>query len=365
MRSDASVLEAVSSLPETGSMSGRTACTRFRFWNRRRVGLLLAFAILLAWLPVPRPVPENRPPRRARGISGDSIVRLAFSPDGQSVATTDELGRVRLRPAAGGRCIERDLGARGQGRVVVFSRDGRFLMLGGSAPDIVVCDLTGVCPDRLLGIPVADTSDLKVSPDGRVLAVSNYRSGAIILWDLASGRERMTLRGHSSRVDCLAFAADGRSLASAAVDDESILIWDLATGRPRRRLTPPVSYLLTLAYSPDGRLLASASATEKCVRIWDVRGGDPYRLIAGHSFPTRSVAFSPDGSLLATASGDGTAGLWSVATGRELRRLDGQADLLRNIAFSPDGRMLAATGNDDDVRLWDVAGLIGDRPDRR
>jgi WD40 repeat protein len=364
MRSDASAREAASSLPETGSMSGRTACTRFTFWNRRRVGLLLAFAVLLAWLPLPRAVPENRPPRRARGTSGDSIVRLAFAPDGQTIATTNELGRVTLRPAVEGRCIERDLGVRSRGRVMVFSRDGRFLMLGGNDPDIVVCDLAGVCPDRLLGIPVADPSDLKVSPDGQVLAVSNYHSGAIILWDLASGRERMTLRGHSSPVMCLAFAPDGRSLASAAVEDRSILLWDLATGRLRRRLTPPVSYILSLAYSPDGHLLASASLTEKCVRIWDVRSGDPYRLIAGHSFPTRSVAFSPDGSLLATAAGDGTASLWNVATGRELRRLDGQADLLGMIAFSPDGRLLAATGNDDDVRLWDVAGLIGGRSDR-
>ncbi len=365
MRSDVFALEAVSSLPETGSVRGRAACSRFTFWNRRRVGLLLAFAVLLAWLPLPRAVPENRPPRRARGTSGNSIVRLAFAPDGQTIATTDDQGRVALRPSAEGRCIERDLGARRHGRLVEFTPDGRFLMLGGNVPDIVVCDLAGVCPDRLLGIPVADTSDLKVSPDGQVLAVSNYHSDAIILWDVASGRERRTLRGHSSPVMCLAFAPDGRSLASAAVEDGSILIWDLATGRPRRRLTAPVTYFLSLAYSPDGRLLASASSAEKCVRIWDVRGGDPYRLIAGHSFPTRSVAFSPDGSLLATAAGDGTAGLWSVATGRELRRLDGQAALLRNIAFSPDGRILAATGNDNDVRLWDVTGLIGDRPDRR
>jgi WD40 repeat protein len=364
MRSDTCALEAASSLPETGSMRGRTACTRFTFWNRRRVGLLLAFAILLAWLPVPRSEPENRPTRRARGLAGDSIVRLAFAPDGQTIATTDELGRVTLRSTAEGRCIERDLGVRRHGRLVVFTPDGRFLLLGGNAPDIVVSDLAGVHPDRLLGIPVADTSDLKVSPDGRILAVSNYHSGTIILWDLASGRERTTLRGHSSRVVCLAFAPDGRSLASTGVEDGSILIWDLATGLPRRRLNLPISYLLSLAYSPDGRLLASASLNEKCVRIWDVRAGDLYRLIAGHSFPTRSVAFSPDGRLLATAAGDGTASLWSVATARELRRLDGQADMLRSIAFSPDGRTLAATGNDDDVRLWDVAGLIGDRPDR-
>jgi WD40 repeat protein len=322
--------------------------------------LLLAAAIGLPWLPALDAPPESLPMRRASGRPGVMIRGLALSPDAQAIATADCLERVTIRRAARGWGLDRSVRARGT--ALAFSPDGRRLVVGGREPDIVLCDPGPEGPERPLGIPVRETSDLSFSPDGRTLAVSSFLSHEIILWDLETGRRRMTLRGHSWPVLGLAFSPGGRSLASAARTDRTIRVWDLDS-----RLSRPYvsgAGVSALAYSPDGGLLAALVAYETCVRIWDARTHEPLPTFAGHSASIRSVAFSPDGRMMATAAGDGTAAVWSVATRRELRRLDGRADLLSHVAFWPDGLTLVGTGNDDDIWFWDLRGLVADRAER-
>jgi WD40 repeat protein len=347
---------------DAGPMRSRAGRPSARRWPPGRIALLVSAAVGLPWLPAFDLPTEGPPLQWARGRSALPIRGLAFRPDGRTIATIDERGRVRLRPAVEGEGIERDVDV-GFVKAMAFSPDGRYLAIGRDEPDVVLCDLDRVGHARPLGIPVEMTSDLSFSSDGRTLAVSSHSSGAIHLWDLRAGRPRMTLEGRSSSVMAVAFAPDGRSLASA--DYTGIVLWDLATGRPRHRLAGPSVRVPSLAYSPDGHLLAAVDLREHSVRVWDLRTGGQIRRIVGQSFPIRSAAFSPDGRLLATAAGDGFARLWDVADGRELRRLDGQAPYLRHVAFSPDGRTLAATGNDDDIRLWDLNGLIEGPGDSR
>jgi WD40 repeat protein len=356
--------EAISDVaPEPDGIGPAFRCVgrpRTRPWTRGWVAWLLAAAIGLPWLPTPGARPVDLPMHRARGHPGVVIRAFAIRPDGQTIATVDDRGRVTLRPAVEGGGIERTLNDPGDsGQLVAFSPDGHRLAIGRNEPDVILCDLDREGRGRPLGIPVEQASALGFSPDGRTLAVSSYCSREIILWDIETGRQRMSLRSHSSFVFTIAFAPDGRSLASASAAAPEVVLWDLATGRPQQCLNLSGARTVSLAYSPDGRLLATANALERPIRIWDVRTGVQLRLIAGQSGPPCSVAFSPDGRLLATG-GDGTASLWSVATGQELRRLDGQAHLLAQVAFSPDGRTLLATGNDGDIRFWDLGSLIAE-----
>lgn len=144
----------------------------FRILTRGRATLLLAAAIGLPWLPSGDPMPDGLPMLRYRGRSGAMIWRFALSPDGQTIATVDEMGQVRLRPAGQGEGIERDLDVSGQAKALAFSPDGRFLAVGREESDVFLFDLRRGGQRRPLGIPIRDIRHLRFAPDGQTLALS-------------------------------------------------------------------------------------------------------------------------------------------------------------------------------------------------
>ena len=162
MRSDDIVPGEGSEFAGVGPGRSRAGRATFRLWTRGRMVLLLG-AIGLPWLPA-LVTPQEAPPlHRARGDVACTILSLAFSPDGATIATTDERGRAGLRPAFAGRGIEGgiDAGGRDGVGVVSFSPDGRSLAIGGFGPDVAVVDVGGGRPARPLGIPVRQTSALR------------------------------------------------------------------------------------------------------------------------------------------------------------------------------------------------------------
>src|SRR5262249_26167917 len=86
------------------------------------------------------------------------------------------------------------------------------------------------------------------------------------LWDVATGRETLTLRGHTVGINNVAYSPDGRRLASAS--DATVRLWDAATGQEILTLRGHTARGLRVASSPDGRRLASASQ-DRTVRLWD------------------------------------------------------------------------------------------------
>ncbi|MFF3445046.1 WD40 repeat domain-containing serine/threonine protein kinase [Streptosporangium sp. NPDC002721] len=202
------------------------------------------------------------------------------------------------------------------------------------------------------------------SPGGETLAGGDG-DGAVILWDPRTRRPiGDPMEGHTRAVEAMAFSPDGRLLASGGNDNEgtepgdhTVILWDVATRQPvGDPLTGHTDWVRSVAFSPDGRTLATASA-DKTVILWDVatrqRIGDP---LTGHTDWVQSVAFSPDGRTLATGGDDAAVILWDVATRQRIGDpLTGHTDLVRSVVFAPDGGTLATGGRDMTVILWDVA----------
>ena len=295
----------------------------------------------------------------SRLLSGhtNQVHEVAYSPEGDTIASGSWDGTVRFWDARSGRLRGRPLPAR-QGKLtaLAYSPDGRFLASGGADATVQVWDTRS---RRRSGKPLTGhkgtVNALAYSPSGALLA-SGGKDGTVRLWSMGSERARNPiLAAHERPVRDVEFSPDGRSLASAG-DDDTARLWDVSTGEQLGRTMRHQDDVWGIAFSPGGELLASASA-DKTVRLWTIPSGRSVgEALPGHGGGAWEAAFSPDGKVIATGAGDGTVRLWDVGTQRLLDQpLSGHTGSAKDVDFSPDGSRIASASWDGSVRVWEVA----------
>jgi WD40 repeat protein len=314
------------------------------------------------------------------------IVSLAYTPDGRTLVAHGkevrpkegggrEVGyQVTAWDADTGRVLRRiDSAKRDDWERPTFSRDASTFATRTHAGIRVWDVTTGRERPAPLEAPLSP-GVLALSPDAKTLA-SGDASGAVGLWEVASGRRLARFPGHRNHgnafeVSFLAFSRDNRMLACGGLlrvqveefhweSSSEIRLIDLETHSERATIPGVDRHVIeSAAFSPDGKSIAapmnapSGDDSGGLVRLWDAVTGKE-RASVRRARPATSVDYTADGSLLVTADREWVV-LRDPTDGRERVSLyqGGSTAEEETIALSPDGRTLASTNGR--FQLWDL-----------
>ena len=299
-----------------------------------------------------------------KGHTGE-VRFVCFSPDGKMLASSGD-GGVKIwdvKTATLKRTLDK-------GGFLSFSPDGKTLASASEGQDhlhrsygsIALWDLATGKRKAFLKGHTSFIQCVRFSPNGQFLA-SGSRDGTVNLWHVQTGQIVVIFRGHSCQSNSLSFAPDGGTLVSTSGRPEAndIRFWNVATRQENAILTGGSKVVSAVSFSSDGRTLASAQPTTNSladfsrVLLWDVATGKIQgRLRGEHTARVNSVSFSPDGKLLASGSVDNTIRLWNLKTKKVKRTLKGHSGGVHSVRFSPDGKTLASGSGDKTIKLWNV-----------
>lgn len=247
---------------------------------------------------------------------------------------------------------------------LAFSPDGEILATGGYRS---IKLWRRRAPERKLTLPEwKEPRATALDREGIRLAAADAEHG-IRVYDLASGKKLADFKGQAGPVRALAFDAAGARLASVS-EDKTARVWALADpAAPARALETP-SPATAVAFLPDGKSLAVGGA-DGAVRIYALEGDKPAPPgeIKAHAGPVAALAVAP--GLLVSLGSDGRAIAWNPEGSRKVREF-AHGSPASGVTLAADGRRLVSFGGPS-AKLWNledgkvVADLRADGPARR
>ncbi len=281
------------------------------------------------------------------------VTALAFDPDGKTLAVGGSGGAVLLSPTHPETPPVVLPGVAGAISSVTFSAGGEKLAAAGSDGTVRLWDPAHLVAPTVLALPGETVSSVAFSPNRQTLAAGSS-DGRVRLWDLTEPNAAPTLlAGATDWVSSVAFSKNGQTLVIGGADGAVRLADVTRPGAAPIVLPGAAGWVFSVALSQDGRTLA-AGGSDGAVRLWDPEhpAAAP-RILPGQGETVSSVAFSPTRSALAAGTEDGTVRLWDLGQpAAQPADFSSQLGPVSSVAFSPDGLTLASGSEDGTIQIW-------------
>jgi YD repeat-containing protein len=205
---------------------------------------------------------------------------------------------------------------------IAFSPDGQTIATAGDDKTIKLWSLDG----KLLHSFIAHNEriwKLAFTPDGQTLA-SASADRTVKLW--TPDGELLTELNQGGAVWGVAINPQGNLIASTSRDD-TLNLWTL-DGTLVRTIDARSGGLTRAAFSPDGQTIATAGV-DNTVKLWNLEG-ELLRTLPGHKGMVISVTFTSDGKFLVSGGDDSAVILWDLEKINTLNELEYACDWVRD-----------------------------------
>lgn len=288
-------------------------------------------------------------------------VSLAFSPDGQILASITISGVHLWDPKSGNLLRTLDEGPNYYGWTVAFSPDGtQFAYVASEDRAIkVINPQDGALIQSLEGDGLA-VWELAFSADGQTLFYG-AENGNIRIRQVSDASLLQTLQGHAYHIRSIVFSPDGKYFATAA-EDSTVKVWDTEQQTIVKSIDGFLNRPYGMAVSSDDQFVISASERSS---LWQIKTGEILQTITWTEWWNIDLARSTDEQIFAVES-SGHIRLWKITDGHLEELLQFYADVGQILILSPNGAMIAVNNYDKEntveLRYVDALSRIASVP---
>lgn len=219
-------------------------------------------------------------------------------------------------------------GHTGEVKTLAFSPDGRYLI---SSADVI--------RPSLEAIENIDLNNLQS------IYNTNFDSD-IRLWDLNTGQQIKTFKGHTAAINSLEFSPDGQYILSAALDGKT-RIWEVSTNKELKSIeagSPAV-------FINKGQQVVTKGRFNPLV-IWNISTHTRTALgFSTASFPV-ALHWSTQQKQLMVGMNSGELLLWDMKNEQIKQKFEGHSNRIFSIHHLPDHNHWISSSADGTIKLW-------------
>ncbi|KAL3358037.1 hypothetical protein AABB24_015265 [Solanum stoloniferum] len=175
----------------------------------------------------------------------------------------------------------------------------------------------------------------------------------IKIWDLVSGRLKLTLTGHVGQIRGVAIR--NKNMFSAG-EDKQVKCWDLEQNKVIHSFHGHLHGVYCLALHPTIDVLFTGSRDCVC-KVWDIRTKTHIHVFSGHENTVSSVLTLPaHPQVVVTGSHDSTIKLWDIRYGKTMETLTHHKKTIRAMAHHPKGHCssFASASTDGNIKKFNL-----------